>query len=224
MLTNPQLLNIIANDQNKKIGHLGGESMAGHFTEEQQNEIREKLFRAGIEYLKTYGVQKMTVDKLAAAAGIAKGSFYNFYKSKEEFLFALSEYAGNKMDEMLKRKLGGREKLTAEEFTDFLREYLHSDYDLMASVTIDDFLWMRKHLASYHLFEPDSQVLLARYWMGMVENVNKNAAPGVIVNLVKCIYAMREHRNTIVQESLDDSIELVLQMLEIYISGKGESL
>lgn len=196
--------------------------MSGHFTEEQQNEIREKLFHAGIEYLKTYGVQKITVDKLVAAVGIAKGSFYNFYKSKEEFLFALSEYAGNKMDEMLRRKLRGREQLPVEEFMDFLREYLHSDYDLMASLTVDDFLWMRKHLADYRPFEPAAQVLIVKYWMGMIENVDENANPGVIVNLIKCIYAMREHRATMVQAALDQSIDIQLQAIEAYLINGGK--
>lgn len=191
--------------------------MSGHFTEEQQNEIRERLFRAGIEYLKAYGVQRMTVDKLTASVGIAKGSFYNFYKSKEEFLFALAEYASGKMDEMFRRKLAGREKLTAEEFTDFLREYLYSDYDLMASLTIDDFLWVRKHLAAYHLFAPDSQVPLVKYWMSKLQNVNENANPGVVVNLIKCIYAMREHRATMVREALDQSIDVQLRAIEAYL-------
>lgn len=195
--------------------------MSGHFTEEQQNEIREKLFHAGIEYLKTYGVRKITVDKLVAAAGIAKGSFYNFYKSKEEFLFALSEYAENKMDEMLRRKLRGREQLPVEEFMDFLREYLHSDYDLMASLTIDDFLWMRKHLADYCPFEPTAQMLTVKHWIGMIENVDENVNPGVIVNLIKCIYAMREHRATMVQEALDQSIDVQLQTIETYLTNGG---
>ncbi len=195
--------------------------MSGHFTEEQQKEIREKLFHAGIEYLKTYGVRKITVDKLVAAAGIAKGSFYNFYKSKEEFLFALSEYAADKRDEMLRRKLGGREQLPVKEFMEFLREYLHSDYDLMAGLTIDDFLWVREHLADYRPFEPTAQVLTVKDWIGMIENVNENADPGVIVNLIKCVYAMREHRATMVQEALDESIDVQLQAIEAYLMNGG---
>lgn len=195
--------------------------MSGHFTEEQQKEIREKLFHAGIEYLKTYGVRKITVDKLVAAAGIAKGSFYNFYKSKEEFLFTLSEYAADKRDEMLRRKLGGREQLTVKEFMDFLREYLHSDYDLMAGLTIDDFLWVREHLVDYRPFEPTAQVLTVKDWIGMIENVNENADPGVIVNLIKCVYAMREHRATMVQEALDESIDVQLQAIEAYLMNGG---
>lgn len=39
---------------------------------------------------------------------------------------------------------------------------------------------------------------------------------------MKSIYAMREHRDTLVEESLDHSIGMVLRLLEVYISGKGE--
>lgn len=45
---------------------------------------------------------------------------------------------------------------------------------------------------------------------------------GTVVNLIKSIYAMREHRAALVEESLDNGIEMVLRMLEIYVSGKGE--
>ena len=45
-----------------------------------------------------------------------------------------------------------------------------------------------------------------------------------MVNLMKSIYAMREHRANLVEESLDNSIEMVLRLLEVYVSGKGELL
>lgn len=48
--------------------------MSSAFTEEQQNQIREQLFQAGIRLSKELGVQRMTISKLAAAVGIAKGS------------------------------------------------------------------------------------------------------------------------------------------------------
>lgn len=35
---------------------------------------------------------------------------------------------------------------------------------------------------------------------------------------------MWESRDTLISESLDSSIEMMLRMLEIYISGKGEPL
>lgn len=35
---------------------------------------------------------------------------------------------------------------------------------------------------------------------------------------------MRESRDTLIEAALDNSIEMMLRMLEIYISGKGDLL
>lgn len=191
------------------------------FTKEQQETIKEKLFIAGIKLIRELGVQRTTVDKLTKKCGIAKGSFYLFYSSKEEYLLALSEYANAKMQDMLLKKLSGRKQMTTKEFFEFYREYLYSDYDLMGSMNIDDFLWLKQHMADYHLFDPSLQIITLKQWLKLMSDARKDIDPGTVVNLIKSIYAMREHRDTLIEASLDNSIEIVLRTLEIYISGKG---
>lgn len=194
------------------------------FTAEQQEEIKEKLFHAGIRLSRTLGVQRMTVSRLTSSCGIAKGSFYSFFDSKEAFILALIEYADQKTKKLLLRKLNGRAQMSAHEFFEFLREYLRSDYDLMNVLTIDDFMWLKTHMADADLFNPDDQLKLFETWLSLVSDVREDIDYGTAVNLIKSIYAMREHRDTFVEASLDHSIEMVLRMLEIYISGKGELL
>lgn len=189
------------------------------FTEDEQEKIKEALFLAGIRLIRKYGVQRTTVDKLTKECGIAKGSFYLFYSSKEEYLVALSNYTGMKCQEMLLRKLAGRKQMTAKEFFEFFREYIYSDYDLMGSMTIDDFLWIKSHMSEQHFFDPARITLIMQYFMDLISDKKDDVNPGVVTNLVKSIYAMREHRDTFVAEALDDSIELILQMLAEYISG-----
>lgn len=72
--------------------------MPAGFTEKEQEKIREELFLAGIKLIKEYGIQKTTVDKLTRSCGIAKGSFYLFYSSKEEYLYALMQYVNEKTE------------------------------------------------------------------------------------------------------------------------------
>lgn len=192
------------------------------FTREQQEEIKEQLFHEGIRLSRKFGVQRMTISKLTSACGIAKGSFYSFYKSKEEFILALFQWADKKTEEMLSRKLAGRNQMTTREFFEFFREYLYSEYNLMNGLTVDDFLWLKTHMADTDLFNPVAQLRLVTTWLSMISDVRENIDCGTIVNLMKSIYAMREHRATLVEESLDNSIEMVIRMLEIYISGKGE--
>ena len=198
--------------------------MPAAFTKEQQEEIREQLFHTGIRLFKTLGVQRTTISRLTTACKIAKGSFYSFYESKEAFILALAEWANRNTEEMLQKKLAGREQMTAHEFFEFFRAFLCSEYDLMNGLTVEDFFWLKKHMADTELFDPADQQETVRIWLSLISDAREKIDCGTVVNLMKSIYAMREHRANLVEESLDNSIEMVLRLLEVYVSGKGELL
>lgn len=196
--------------------------MPASFTKEQQEKIREQLFHEGIRLFRKHGVQRTTVSKLTAACGIAKGSFYSFYDSKEEFIIALAKWADENTEKMLAEKLGGRKQMSAHEFFEFFREYLYSEYDLMNGLTVEDFYWLKTHMADADFFNTANQLELLKTWLSLISDVREDIDCGTAVNLIKSIYAMREYRDAMVEKSLDNSIELTLRMLEIYISGKGK--
>ena len=196
--------------------------MPASFTKKQQEEIREQLFHEGIRLFRTCGVKRTTVSKLTAACKIAKGSFYSFYESKEAFILALSRWADRKTKEMLEERLAGRSQMSTHEFLGFFKEYLYSEYDLMNGLTVDDFLWLKTHMADADLFNPIDQMKLVQRWLSLIFDARDGIDCGTVVNLIKSIYAMREHRDTLVETSLENSIEIMLRVLEIYISGKGD--
>ncbi len=53
------------------------------FTEQY---IRESAYAAVLEVLKKYGLEKLTVQRVAAAAGIGTGTLYNYFKDKDALL------------------------------------------------------------------------------------------------------------------------------------------
>lgn len=61
------------------------------FNREQQQAIRETLLESGRELFARLGLRRTTVRDLARAAGIAQGSFYKFYGSKEDLFFEILE-------------------------------------------------------------------------------------------------------------------------------------
>ncbi len=192
------------------------------FTTEQQESIREELFRAGIRLSRSEGMQRMTVSKLAASAGIAKGSFYHFFESKEAFILALIGYTGEKLLHLFEKHLNGREQMTTHEFTEFLREYMNSEYDLLNGLTMEDMMWVKTHMSEAELFEPDRTVFAMQQFLNRISDAQENIDVGTIVNLIKGMYMIRESRDTMIGSSLDNSIEVMLRMVEIYISGKGD--
>ena len=61
------------------------------FTDEQNEQIRNDLIREARRCGITIGMRKTSVEQLAEAVGISKGSFYKFFDSKELLFFAVLE-------------------------------------------------------------------------------------------------------------------------------------
>lgn len=191
------------------------------FTDEELEHIRSALIQAGIRLSEELGLQKMSVEKLTAAVGIAKGSFYMFFGSKEDFILEVAEYTGAQTQKMLLSRLNGRRKMSAHEFMEFFSEYLHSDFDLMNGLTVEDFFWLKKHIKKQVLFDPDEQIKTAELWLSLINDVRPGVDAGTFVNLIKSIYAIREHGDTMVKASMESSVQVLLRTIEVYVSGKG---
>ena len=61
------------------------------FTEQKNEMIRKDLLDEALRCAVTIGVRKTSVEQLTEAVGIAKGSFYKFFPSKELLFFAVLE-------------------------------------------------------------------------------------------------------------------------------------
>ena len=104
--------------------------MATAFTDEEKGVIRNKLHKVAKECLQRYGVRKTTVDQMVAMADISKGSFYNFYSSKEMLFFTvLEEYQIDTMNRLTKQ-LTQTSQIGTEQFArllyDFYQDFRYS--------------------------------------------------------------------------------------------------
>ena len=97
--------------------------MATAFTTEEKEAIRKKLHEVAKECLQRYGVKKTTVDQMAAMVDISKGSFYNFYSSKEMLFFTvLEEYQIDVMNR-LTEQLGMETKIDTNRLVELLYDF-----------------------------------------------------------------------------------------------------
>lgn len=63
--------------------------MTKGFNEIEKEKIRNALMEKGKELFGRYGLKKTSVEDLTKAVGIAQGSFYLFFSSKEELCFEI---------------------------------------------------------------------------------------------------------------------------------------
>ena len=63
--------------------------MAKMFDEQDQKRIRHLIFETGFDLIRENGYKATTVEDITQKVGIAKGTFYTFFTSKEDFVTAL---------------------------------------------------------------------------------------------------------------------------------------
>jgi AcrR family transcriptional regulator len=59
------------------------------FDEAGRAAVKDKLITEGRRLFQRYGLKKTNVEDLARSAGIAKGTFYHFFESKEDLCLAI---------------------------------------------------------------------------------------------------------------------------------------
>jgi len=95
------------------------------FTESEKEQVRQCLLERGKELFSQYGLAKTSIDDLVQACGIAKGSFYKFFTSKEELFYVIL----NNQEEVTNRLIGEhlKENLPPKEF---ISSFFHLAFDL----------------------------------------------------------------------------------------------
>ena len=91
----------------------GGSILA--FTEYETEQLRKALMKETRRCAVTLGMKKTSVDQLTKAVGIAKGSFYKFYESKEMLFFAVLEGIHSELYGVADRALSENAGLPAAE-------------------------------------------------------------------------------------------------------------
>lgn len=79
------------------------------FSEQERELIRTKLLKAGIRELEIKSYRNIAIDSIAAEVGIAKGTFYNFFPSKEAYFYAIMQFIKERNRDELKEMVLSKE-------------------------------------------------------------------------------------------------------------------
>ena len=187
--------------------------MATAFTAEEKEVIRKKLHKVAKECLQRYGVKKTTVDQMAVMVDISKGSFYNFYSSKEMLFFAvLEEYQIGVMDR-LTEQLGMEAKIDTNRLVQLLYDF-YQDFRYSFMYTIfknhEMELLVRKlpkeAITNHHLID-DRMVkkIVSRI------NIRENVSVEIVSALFRTIAMTILHIEEIGEDQFDTTLKLVIQ-------------
>ena len=187
--------------------------MATAFTSEEKEVIRKKLHKVAKECLQRYGVKKTTVDQMAAMVDISKGSFYNFYPSKEMLIFTvLEEYQIDVMNR-LTEQLGMETKIDTNRLVELLYDF-YQDFRYSFMYTI-----FKNHEMELLIRRLPKEVITNHHMIDdrMVKeivsriNIRENVSLEIVSALFRTIAMTILHIEEIGEEEFDITLKLVIQ-------------
>jgi AcrR family transcriptional regulator len=81
--------------------------------ERRRLEIRDRLFRAAIELFGLRGFTATTVEDITELADVGKGTFFNYFPSKEHLLMAYTDGRVGKVRAAVEGARGGKEPISS---------------------------------------------------------------------------------------------------------------
>lgn len=192
--------------------------MARAFNQQEKEMIRSLLLERGREYFSLYGLKKTSIEELTRAAGIAQGTFYNFYKSKEELYFDIVEEEEKVLQKRLAENLD-RVQITAESLKSFFvhafnlvdqnpilkRMYMGDEYQLLIRKISPDRI--KVHM------ERDTRTLLPLIVHWQQQGIMVKTKPEAVVGLFRALFTITLHKKEIGEQYYPDTIELLAELI-----------
>ncbi len=184
------------------------------FSQEEKEQLRIKMLDAGFSLLKEYGMTHTSVSKITGAAQIGVSTFYNFWKTKEEYMTDLIHYHRNKMLHLLIEEdvLIGRRKLNRKDARKLLRAIVDENISIYPHMTLEDEF---KLINSSSVYKPDIEKetavtnIVAKYF----ENVRHDLDFGLIANLIKILAITAETRPFLHESAYEKTLNAIIDKI-----------
>ena len=190
------------------------------FTEAERDEYKEKMLAAGFDLLKKYGMTHMSVAKITEAAGIGVSTFYNFFPSKEAYVYAVLQYRREIIPELIKKALNGKEKAGPEETRTYLKFMVDEKYSVFPSLSPEDekrLLDMLPEQAGPNL---QRETEIGTMFFQQMEGVRPDMNFALVTNLIKLYVLGAEGREMFHDVAYEETMERMRDLILYEIFGK----
>ncbi|WP_028608664.1 TetR/AcrR family transcriptional regulator [Paenibacillus harenae] len=193
--------------------------MPKKFNEQEKEWIRHKLLEEGKRNFEAAGLRKTSVEDLTKVAGIAQGSFYSFFESKEVLFYTLLLDEESRIRKQLLESYLSDEGMTKERIKSFMLDAfrLISESPLMKQIYLaGDFEQLVRKLPQELLernFTEDQDALMPviRKWQS--SGFLSGTRPELIVSMLRSLVLLSLHKKEIGEAIFDDTITLMVDLI-----------
>ena len=193
--------------------------MAMIFNDASREKIRIQLLENGFASIKLHGLKKTSVTDVANSAGIAAGTFYKFFVSKEEFIYQIVVYKRGRIKEYFS-VLSKNGKLDREAFRKFLTKITLEDNNLFDHLDEREMRMLTARWPEEYWKNNNNDETTAEWLLSSLDGVCPEINMKVFVNLFKSLSMIRYGRSKMYEEHYEETIGIYIDAVVRYVFGQ----
>jgi len=207
---------------NKILVNIGEDTMTPRaLTEQEKCRQCDKLLEKGKAIVLAQGIRKVSVDEITKAASMAKGSFYQHFESKEQFLYELMWNIHRQLFMQVEQMI-----LSGSDMQGNMRSLLKN---LFHMPEISFLIQNQRDIHDLFQVIPDQEVRSAKQMeSGMFKKLldmagidTKRVKPGVVHNYIHTLSLMKSS-DLMTEEDLPETFDRIMDSLLSYIFGGAQ--
>ena len=193
------------------------------FTQEEKEAIRIKMLDAGFPLLKEYGMTHTSISKITKAASIGVSTFYNFWKTKEEYMTDLIHYHWRKNLPLLVGEdvLSGKRKIRRDEARRFFLMLVDEKVSIYPHMTLEDEYRLIKS-SDRETPDLEKETIITKKVAEYCENTREDLDIGLIANLTKLLAITAESRRQLHESAYQETIDVIVDKILDLLFEDGE--
>ena len=180
------------------------------------------MLAAGFDLLKQYGMTHMSVAKITEAAGIGVSTFYNFFPSKEAYVYEVLQYRRKMIPELIKMALNGKEKAGPAEARTYLKFMIDENYSVFPSLSPEDEQRLLEMIPEKAKPDLQRETEISTIFFQQMEGIRPDINIGVVTNLIKIYVLGAEERNILHDAAYEETMERMRDLILYEIYGRTE--
>lgn len=183
------------------------------FDLQERENTKIQMLESGFTLIKEHGMIHASVEKITKAVGLGKSTFYNFFPSKEMFVYEIMQYQRDRAKQAFEDILGERDKMTIPEAKMFLKKIIFSGDSIYQYLTTEDHNKLKAALPPEFIMDLNSEKTVVRGLFSHMEGIREDIDYKVVSNLIKIMALAMMGKDSLHQDILDKTLEKIYELL-----------
>lgn len=190
------------------------------FKNEGRERAKNTMYENGYKLIIKHGIKKTLVEDITKVTGIAKGTFYNFFESKELFIYEIIMYKRSCVKSKLNQIILEKGKLDRESLKNFIIDLTFGDNNIYNYLNDEDIAALELKVpssTSSKAFDQDIALMI----LNSIDIEDRNNCDyKIIANYIKILSLVVSNKKKLNDEVLQPTIDLIINSVLDYIYVK----